>query len=334
MNIQLKRAGERESGRAGENSTSAQSLNRSIAQSPRLRVAVPYLTLILGLASIGLSAIFVKWANAPGAVSGFYRMAIAAAVMTIPFAISLRRAQLPITNYHLLFTNRHVLFAIIAGLFFAGDLATWNTAVLIGNAANATLFGNTAPVWVSFGALILFKEKLRPAFWGGLLFAMLGAGVILGGDFLQHPQIGIGDLLGLLVGFFYGMFFLATERARDQLSSLVSWWISAAVCALALLALSIVFNQPLTGYPLETWINLVVLALVVQVIGWLLLNYALGHLPASIVAPTLLMQPVLTAIFGVPLLGQPISFVQIIGGGLTLAGIFIVHIAKQKGERG
>ena len=323
--------------------TTTEKENRSIAQSlisstPHHRVnAFPYLALILGLASIGLSAIFVKWANAPGAVSGFYRMAIATVVMTIPFAISLRREianaprELRITNYELPLTTYHVLLAILAGLFFACDLATWNTAVLIGNAANATLFGNTAPVWVSFGALILFKEKLRPAFWVGLLFAMLGAGVILGGDFLQHPQIGIGDLLGLLAGFFYGMFFLATERARDQLSSLVSWWISAAVCALALLALSIAFKQPLTGYPIETWINLVVLAIVVQVIGWLLLNYALGHLPASIIAPTLLMQPVLTAIFGVPLLGQPLGIAQVIGGALVLVGIFVVHRAKSKG---
>jgi drug/metabolite transporter (DMT)-like permease len=321
--------------------TTTEKENRSIAQSlisasSHHRVnAFPYLALILGLASIGLSAIFVKWANAPGAVSGFYRMAIATVVMTIPFVISLRREitnyELRIPNSKLPLTTYHVLLAIIAGLFFAGDLATWNTAVLIGNAANATLFGNTAPVWVSFGALILFKEKLRPAFWVGLTFAMLGAGVILGGDFLQHPQIGVGDLLGLCAGFFYGMFFLATERARDQLSSLVSWWISAAVCALALLALSIAFNQPLTGYSIETWVNLVVLALVVQVIGWLLLNYALGHLPASIVAPTLLMQPVLTAIFGVPLLGQPLGIAQVIGGALVLVGIFVVHRAKIKG---
>jgi len=280
----------------------------------------PYLTLILGLAGIGISAIFVKWANAPGPVSGFYRMVIAASVMAIPFGVQAKR-RAPLSS-------RHVFFAALAGLFFAGDLAAWNTAVLIGNAANATLFGNTAPVWVSFGALILFKEKLRPTFWSGLAVALLGAGVILGGDFLQHPTLGIADMLGLVSGFCYGMFFLATERARDKLSSLVSWWISAAACSVVLLALSIALGMPLTGYPIETWVNLVILALVVQVFGWLLLNYALGHLPASIVAPTLLMQPVITAVFGVPLLGQPITLIQVIGGALTLGGIFIVHRSK------
>ncbi len=289
--------------------------------SPRPFGFMPYLALIFGLAGIGLSAIFVKWADAPGAVSGFYRMAIASIVMAIPFGVQVRR--------HSPIAARHVLFAALAGLFFAGDLTTWNTAVLVGNAANATLFGNTSPLWVGIGAMVLFKEKLRPMFWGGLLLAMFGAAVILGQDFLIHPTLSIGDSLGLLAGFFYGMFFLATERARDALSSLVSWWISAAVATLALLALTVVFQQSLVGYSANTYLNLIALALLVQTFGWLCINYALGHLPASIVSPTLLGQPVITAIAAVPLLGQSLSGGQIIGGLVVLAGIYIVHRSKQ-----
>jgi drug/metabolite transporter (DMT)-like permease len=281
---------------------------------------LPYLALAIGLAGLGLSAIFVKWANVPGAVSGFYRMVIAAGVMIIPFGVQARqRAPL---------SRRHVLFAVIAGLFFAGDLTVWNTSVLMTNAANATLFGNTSPFWVAFGALILFKEKLRPLFWGGLVLAMLGVTVILGEDFFVHPVLGTGDLLALLGGFFYGMFFLATERARDKLSSLASWWISAAVCTMALLVLTFLFRQPLSGYPMESFYSLIALALITQVVGWLAINYALGHLPASVVSPTLLGQPVITAIAGVPLLGQALSAVQLAGGALVLAGIYIVHRSK------
>ncbi len=281
---------------------------------------LPYFALAIGLAGLGLSAIFVKWANVPGAASGFYRMVIATCVMAIPFGIQARqRAPL---------SSRHVWFAVIAGLFFAGDLASWSTSVLMTNAANATLLGNTSPFWVAFGALVLFKEKLRPAFWAGLVIALVGVVVILGEDFLIHPTLGTGDLLGLLSGFFYGMFFLATERARDRLSSLVSWWVSAAVCTVGLFALSLLLNQPLTGYPVQSYYSLVALALITQVAGWLSINYALGHLPASIVSPTLLGQPVITAIAAVPLLGQPLGAAQIVGGLLVLAGIYTVHRSK------
>ena len=282
---------------------------------------LPYAVLALGLAGIALSAIFVKWANLPGAVSGFYRMAIAAGVMGIPFGLHVRRRPPA--------SARHVLYAIVAGLFFACDLATWNTAILIGNAANATLFGNTSPLWVGIGAMLLFKERLRPLFWGGVLIALAGAAVILGRDFLVHPTLGRADMLGLLAGFFYGMFFLATERARDALSALSSWWISVATSSIALLAVSLLLREPLTGYSTGAYLNLIALALIVQVFGWLSINYALGHLPASVVSPTLLGQPVITAIAAVPLLGQPLSGAQITGGLIVLAGIFVVHRSKQ-----
>ncbi|MCL4393520.1 MAG: DMT family transporter [Chloroflexi bacterium] len=281
---------------------------------------LPYLALFSGLAVIGFSAIFVKWANAPGPVTGFYRMAIAAAVTAIPFGVQAKRGSRA--------RPRHLFFAVLAGLFFAGDLATWNTAILITNAANATLFGNTSPLWVGMGALILFKERLRPMFWGGVLLAMFGAAVILGQDFLIHPMLGTGDLLGLLSGFFYGMFFLATERARGGLRSLLVWWISSAVATVALFTLTLLFRQTLTGYPAVTYFSVVALALIVQVLGWLCITYAVGHLPASIVSPTLLGQPVITAIVAVPLLGQSLSQTQVLGGLVVLGGILLVHHSK------
>jgi len=133
---------------------------------------LPYLALGIGVVGLGLAAIFVKWANAPGPVSGFYRVTIAALVLALPFGVEARR-RAPLSY-------RHVALALLAGLFFAGDLAAWNTSILITSAANATLLANTSPLWVGLGALWLFKERLRPAFWGGLLLAMLGAMVILG----------------------------------------------------------------------------------------------------------------------------------------------------------
>ncbi|HBY93575.1 MAG: DMT family transporter [Ardenticatenaceae bacterium] len=278
---------------------------------------LPYLALAFSVVGLGFSAIFVKWANAPGAVSGFYRVAIAAAVLALPFSVQAQR-QAPLSK-------RHIWFAGLGGLFFAGDLAAWSTAVLITSAANATLLANTSPLWVGLGALVLFKEKLGLMFWAGLLLAMLGAVVIFGEDFFLSQTLGIADGLALLAGFCYGMFFLATERARGKLSPLVAWWISAITSTLALLLISVTLKQPLVGYPAVTYWNLIAVALVTQVGSYLSLSYALGHLPASHVAPTLLLQPVLTAILAVPLLGQPLSAMQMVGGGMVLVGIWLVH---------
>jgi drug/metabolite transporter (DMT)-like permease len=276
-----------------------------------------YLALLIGSLGLGFSGIFVKWANVGGAVSGFYRVAIAATTLAIPFGIAVRQRRPA--------ARRHVLLAALGGLFFAGDLITWNTSVLLTSVASATLFGNTSPLWVSLGALLLFKEKLGRGFWLGLSLALLGVVIIVSENFASGSASGLGSLLALVAGAFYAAFFLCAQRAREGLSSLTAWWISTAASALALLVAALALGQPLIGYSAFTYWNLIGVALVTQVGAYLAINYALGHLPASIVSPTLLGQPVLTAVLAWPLLGQPITPPQIIGGLIVLSGIWVVH---------
>ncbi|HCB01527.1 MAG TPA: hypothetical protein DEP19_04015, partial [Anaerolineae bacterium] len=66
-----------------------------------------------------------------------------------------------------------------------------------------------------------------------------------------------------------------------------------------------------------------------QMIGYLAISYALGHLPASIVSPTLVGQPILTAILAIPLLGEIPTLTQWLGGAIALLGIYIVNISHQ-----
>jgi len=61
----------------------------------------------------------------------------------------------------------------------------------------------------------------------------------------------------------------------------------------------------------------------------LVINYALGHLPASIVSPTLLGQPVVTALLAGLLLGEVLSAWHIAGGVAVLAGVLLVHRSRR-----
>lgn len=278
-----------------------------------------YIILALSLIGMGFSGIFVSLANAPGAVAGFYRMGIASAVLSIPFIRGIRQSGRP--------GRREVLIALLAGLFFAGDLFFWNSGILISGATNPTLMGNTAPIWVGLGAIIFFHERPGRLFWVGLLVAISGAAVILGVDALN--DVGLGTFFGILSGMFYGAYFLVVQRSRQKLNTLTSFWLSAAGSAVALAVIARLLGQSLTGYSTYTYLNLIGLALVVQVGGQMAIAYTLGYLPASIVAPTLLLQPVLTGLLAVPILGQALSLVQIVGGAAVLLGVYIVHRSRQ-----
>lgn len=282
-----------------------------------------YLALGVGILSLSFSAIFVRWANAPGIVAGFYRVAIAAALLAWPFC---RRVK---TQGGL--SQQGLRFAVLGGLFFAADLGLWATGVVMSGATNPTLLANTAPLWVGLGTLVLFRTKLKAMFWAGLLLAIAGAVVILGLDSLRAVSFGVGTLFGLLAGIFYGGYFLITQRGRETLDSLTYFWPAALTSTLGLLILSLALHQPLTGYPAFTYLNFLALGLVPQVFGYLAINYALGCLPASIVSPTMLGQPVLTAILAGPLLGEGLSPWQVLGGLAVLAGVYVVHRSQLNG---
>src|SRR6185503_7044815 len=101
-------------------------------------------------------------------------------------------------------------------------------------------------------------------------------------------------------------------------------WLVGNGASLALWIVNITLGNQLAGFDRQTWLVFLATALVSQLIGYLALAYALGHLPASIVAPTMVLQPVVTAILAIPLLGETPTLYQGIGGIIALVGIYIV----------
>ena len=277
-----------------------------------------YLALAIAVVILGSSAIFIRKAEAPGAVSSLYRMAIASMVMVLPFfqRVSKHQSSLPWDG---------VRIALLGGIFFALDLTLWSTGIMLSGATNPTLLSNTAPLWVGLGAFLFFGEKQSGGFWAGVILSMVGATLILGQDMLRDVHFGVGSLLGLLSSFFYGAYYLTTQRGREKLDTLSYFWLTALSSSLVLFVFNLILGNRLTGYSTSTYLYFLASGVVVQVIGWLILNYIQGYLPASIVAPTMLVQPVVTAIFAALLLGERFTIWHICGGIAVLTGVYLVH---------
>ncbi len=284
------------------------SQNRSVAA---------YVALGVGILALSFSAMFVRWADAPGPVTAFYRMFFSIFLLFPWFVPRIR--QTPSLK------KSAILFPLLAGAFTACDLGLWTTALSYTTVSNATLLGNTSPLWVALGAWLVFRQKLPPKFWVGLLLALSGATLILGTDFILHPRFGIGDVMAIFTGFFYGLYFLFTEKSREHFDSINHIWLVGVGASLTLFTINKVLGHPLNGFPTQTWLIFLSTAFVSQLIGYMAMAYAQGHLPASVVAPTMILQPVLSTILAIPLFGEVPGIWQILGGTLALAGIYIVN---------
>lgn len=279
---------------------------------------LPYVSLISGIMAICFSPIFLRWADAPGVISAFYRMAIGTIAMTIPFVNRFR-------NRNTILPIKGIYFAIAGGFFFSLDMYFWATGVVMGGAAIPTLLANTAPLWVGLGSWLILRETRGSIFWIGLAFAFVGGGVVLGLDIPETPEIGQGAWLGLFSALFYGGFYLFSQRGRYYLDTLSYFWISSAVSAFFLLIFSWLSSKQLLGYDKRTWILFLTMGLLVQALGWMLITYAQGHIPAAIVSPTMLAQPLLVIILAALFLGERFTHWQILGGSMIFIGIYLVH---------
>ena len=283
-----------------------------------------YIALGVGIFSLSFSAMFVRWANAPGPVTAFYRLFFSVFLL-LPFFLTRLKTNPSVRT-------RSVIFPLLAGVFTACDLGLWTASLSYTTASNATLLGNTSPLWVALGTWFILKQKLSSGFWRGLAFALLGAALIMGTDFILHPRFGVGDVMALFTGFFYGGYFLFTERSRTTFDPVSHIWFVGIGASISLFMINIALGYSLLGYGINTWLVFLATAVVSQLVGYMSLAYALGHLPASVVSPTMILQPVVTTILAIPLLGEIPSIWQGIGGAIALIGIYIVNQSHNKNQ--
>jgi len=284
--------------------------------------AIPLISLTAGVIILGFSAIFVRTADAPSVVINFYRMSIGTLILSGPFFYEVQK-----NNQKLSRTG--IIIAGAAGALFSLDLILWSAGVQISGATNPTLMANTAPIWVGLGAALLYKERRRGLFWAGLAIALIGTFQIIGLDLQQSASAGKGTLYGLVGGFFYGTYLLLGQKGRDRLSVLSFFWIVVFSATLLLGAAVLISGSSLLGYSRQTYWSMLGLGVLVQSVGWILINYAQGYLPAAIVSPTLLGQPVITALLSYSLLQEKFTARQGFAGAVVLFGVFLVHHSRR-----
>lgn len=277
------------------------------------------LAVLCGASIVGLSAIFVKWAVAGGATIftvGFYRM-----VCALPgVALLARRAGWGGRGWGDPGGRR---WAIAAGLALSADLALWHQAMRMTTAANATLLVGLSPVWVAVLAAAIWKRRTGLRGWTGQAVGLAGALVLALARGARSGD-GRGEAIAIGASFCYAAFTLAISRARRTLAApqaLLWITLTCLVCFAAVIAAK---GEPLRGYTTQAWGALIGLGLVVQLLGWWLNSWGLGHVDPATGAIALQMQQVATVFLSAWLLAEPLRPLGLLGGGLILAGILMV----------
>jgi drug/metabolite transporter (DMT)-like permease len=281
---------------------------------------VAFLCLLAGGCAIAFAPIFVRLSDTGPVASAFWRCALAVPVLWI-LAVIPAQAGTQLER-----ARGTSLAMLLAGLFFACDLGVWHFSILYTSVANSTVLANLAPIFVTLAGWVFWKRGVTHIFLIGMLASIAGMFVLVGPNFAAGGRPLLGDALGALTAVFYAGYFLTIKVARDAGAStarLMAW--STTITAVVLLPIAILAPQPFLPSNSTGWLVLLGLAMVSQVLGQGLIAYAFAHLPASLSSVSLLIQPVMAALFAWLLFQEAIGPAQWIGGALVLGGIYLAR---------
>ena len=298
------------------------------------RVARPGLTILaVGALLVAFSPVFVRLSELGPTATAFHRAFLALPVLYVWTALGNAgaRGRAPDPRRP---GRRDMWLLALAGSFFAGDLATWHWAVTLTSVANATLFANTAPIFVTVGAWVTFGERITPLFLVALLVALCGAAMVVGSSFdLDRAHI-LGDGIGVVTGMFWAAYQLTVKHLRSRLSAatIMAW--SSLVTAAALLPLVVVSGESLLPATVYGWGILLALAWLSHAGGQGAIAYALAHLPAGFSSLVILIGPPAAAVLAWLILDETLGSLQAAGGAMVLASIVFARRATPALARG
>jgi len=288
---------------------------------PRVRLGV---TLLLGIAAVSFGSIFVTYAHRAGAASAVvaaWRLVFASSLL-VPYAWATRREEL------LAVTRTERALSGVAGLFLALHFAAWIASLRSTTVASSVVLVSLSPVFVGLGAWIVLRERPPAAVVAGLGLALFGSVAIGWGDFAGGNAPLLGDALALTgaVGMAGYLLVGRKVRARHALLPYIAHVYGAA--ALALLGLVAVVGEPMLGLAPMAYVWMLALGLIPQLLGHSTLNWALRHVSATYVSLVCLAEPIGAGVLAFALLGEAPTVTTMLGGAVTLTGIWIASRAE------
>jgi drug/metabolite transporter (DMT)-like permease len=282
--------------------------------------------LTMGVVAVSFSAIFIREADATGLVIAFYRNALSAAIV-LPLALWFRRDELR------RLTRAQVAIALLSGAILALHFATWIPSVKLTTVAASVTLVTTSPIFVAAGARMLFGERVNRLTFAGILLGLAGAIIISGFDFAVSGRAVLGDLLALAGAAAAAGYFLAGRHLRQDVSLLAYVGIVYPTTALLLFPVALVSGGRMVGFGAKTWWMFVLMAAVPQGLGHTTFNYLLKEVDATVVSISILGEPVGATLLALLIFGEVPPWSAVIGGIVTLAGIFVAIVGPARSRR-
>ena len=275
----------------------------------------PMIMIVVGVLGISLSSIFVKYSQAPSAVTAAWRLLWTVLFLT-PVVVGkgdVRRelVQTPV---------KLVVLSVLSGIFLAIHFVLWFESLKHTSVASSTAIVCTEVIWVCLGFCLFLKGKLMGKAIVAIGVTLVGSLLIAFADSGSGGGL-YGDILSLLAAVAVAVYTLIGRVVREKLSTTVYTYMVYTACVVVLVATCLVQGFGLFAYGWSALIVGCLLAVFSTILGHSIFSWCLKYFSPAFVSASKLCEPVVAAIMAAFLFGEMPGWLQISGGILILGGV-------------
>ena len=275
----------------------------------------PMIMIVIGILGISLSSIFVKYSDAPSAVTAAFRL-----LWTVAFLSPVVFGRKEIRKELLGIRPGLAVLSALSGLFLAIHFVLWFESLRHTSVASSTTIVCTEVIWVALGFCLILKGKLSWKAVAAIGVTLLGSVLIAWSDSGSGAQL-YGDILALLAAIAVGIYTLIGRVVRKEASTTVYTFLVYTACAAVLAATCLIQGYRFFAYGPEAILVGLLLAVFSTILGHSIFSWCLKYFSPAFVSASKLLEPAVAAVLAAFLFGEIPGIAQILGGILILGGV-------------
>ena len=277
----------------------------------------PMIMIVVGVIGIALSSIFVRYSEAPSAVTAAYRLLWTVLLLT-PVALGKKENRREILKM----PKKNLLLSILSGIFLAAHFAVWFESLQHTSVASSTTIVCTEVIWVALGFCLFLKGRLSVKAVFAIGVTMVGSFLIAWSDSGSEGGHLYGDVLALIAAVAVAVYTLIGQQMRKTVSTTAYTYVVYVSCAVTLLLVCLARKESLVAYGFSAPLVGLLLAVFSTIMGHSIFTWCLKYFSPSFVSASKLCEPVVAAVMAIFLFGEMPVPMQVAGGALILGGVF------------
>ncbi|MGL2993103.1 DMT family transporter [Flavobacterium sp. TSSA_36] len=224
-----------------------------------------------------------------------------------------------------------ILILSMLNFVLSNGLSTWGVKFI--PSGLGAIIGAMVPIWIAI--ISFFKgERVTRLAVIGIIIAFAGVCIIFYehlADFIQRDfQFGILLSIAATITWAFGTLYTKKKAASfNPYFSLGLQMLISSVCLFALTGATGV-TIPISQIPMASWWAIAYLVGIGSVLTFIAFIYALQNLPTELSSVYAYINPIVAVLVGAFLFDEILTTAIIVGGTVTLTGLYIINFAMQR----